>query len=144
MMECNGIVQANSKVNAQLQFGEGSTPTWETSSYTYAMAGQNSQFGPEGTGSNAATSILLNVNTIFVTATSTFSVVAYVRNVASTAVVKTVTFQSFYTAANANNYESENGGGEYRGDTNAITALRFQFSSGNITSGQCSLYGLSN
>jgi hypothetical protein len=34
------------------------------------------------------------------------------------------------------------GTGWYTGDTNAVTAIRVLASSGNITSGQCSLYGM--
>jgi hypothetical protein len=49
-----------------------------------------------------------------------------------------------YVVDTAANGFSTGGGGKYEGGTGAITGIRLYYSSGNIASGEATLYGIAN
>jgi hypothetical protein len=65
----------------------------------------------------------------------------WISNTASTTSYKLINFLAAYDNTSPVSADVS-GGGAYYGDVNAVTALRVIMSSGNITSGQCSLYGM--
>lgn len=140
LLDCNGIVPASNNVAFQLQYGEGSTPNWETSStYRYSGSSYNTTAGATNPFNAAAAGIVLN--TLGLSSSYSFSAKIWVSLVSS---YKIATYQVGYQNANDGADMSWiSGSGAYTGDTGVITALRVITSSGNINSGQCSLYGLS-
>ena len=143
-LNCNGLQPVTNNTSLELQYGEGGTPTWKTSNYSYTviLATDN---GPGGTGNNAAAGIILNYPGEVGNDTTKQSqnVKVWIHNITSTTLYKHVSFTGeVYDTTNAAPYDGMVGGGTYPGDTNAITAIRVLYASGNIGVGQCSLYGM--
>jgi hypothetical protein len=142
-LNCQGLQPATNGVTLEMQFGEGATPTWEVASYRYVDAAEyDGATTPGAIASTSASAIHLS-NTTDVGSNSSYNSTAqlYISSVGSSSIYKMVQGQVSYFngSGNSNNWNDE---GTYTGDTNAITAIRILFSSGNITSGTCSLYGM--
>ena len=144
-LNCSVITPASNAVNFEAQVGEGATPTWETATYNgsgYAsdQTGATSIIGPTSGGSG-----LIVAGNVVITATNNYSLSLqlWLTNVQSTTVAKHMQFLSEWNIATNPYFDtSGSGGGTYNGDGNAVTAFRVLFSSGNISTGQCSLYGM--
>jgi hypothetical protein len=137
-LDCT-LLPASNVVTSEIQVGEGGTPTWETSNYYSSGYMVDSQ---DNTGTfDAATYVGGNYR---MDNTYGGSFQAWISSVPSTTTYKMI--HGLYTNQYSGGSYSQNGwfGGFYHGDTNAVTALRVLLSSGNITSGQCSLYGLNH
>ena len=149
LLDCNGL-QPVSAADLEFQVGEGSTPTWETSNYAYAAGGPSSG-GNSITVSYAnsgASAIYLNYVTgsnVSNASSAEQNAKLWISNIQSSSIYKQVMGQAVMSSSNSlyksNGYDVA---GSYMGDTNAITAFRVLYSSGNISAGQCSLYGMSH
>lgn len=143
MLTCQSLVPSTA-TGLLLQVGTGAGPTYQTSGY-YAV--NNECLSGNGactvTPQTAATSYVLTGASGF-TATTSFGNVltAYIGNINLTASYKTLHTEMTYFYQN-NGTASSTSGGSWNG-TAAVTALKLALSSGTITSGTCSLYGLSN
>jgi hypothetical protein len=144
LLNCNALLPATNAVHLQLQFGEGATPTWETASYRYTVGGATDGSSWGVTTSTSATMIQLDGGTATLTSTASWggaNFQVWISNVAGSTQDKIADWTGGF-GGNTPNLAMTSGAGIYTGDTNAITAFRVQFSSGNITSGTCSLYGV--
>lgn len=139
-LKCQGITPA-ANAGLNIQVGEGAGPTWETSSYTYAVliwSSSSSVVSPQGNG--GASSIQLVGNNAVNGGTAIVD--ANIANVASSTTYKFILAHTGFS--NSGSLLMASASGEYVGDTNPVTAIRVLMSTGNITSGTCSLYGISN
>lgn len=138
LLVIENLIPATAGADISIQFGEGATPTYQTSGYSYAYA---------YTGID-----VVDAGTTRVTPSSEIAKMAGVRNVAGVP-SGTVRFNGlsqakrhaadfvFILEANGNSkYYDIRGSGIFTGDTNAITAVRVISSSGNLSSGRVSLY----
>jgi hypothetical protein len=142
LLSCGGLQPVTNAVDLDLQFGEGATPTWKTSGYAYgAMDAGGGAFEYHSSG---AAAILLNWPTVAGNqAYQAQASTVWIHNLSNTSTYKFISFHTTYYEYNASSVIlDDNGGGYYSGDTNAVTAIRLQYSSGNIAAGQCSLYGM--
>jgi hypothetical protein len=140
-LNCNGLVPATNSVSLELQYGEGATPTWETANYSFGgrYATQGGSSGNEDGASGSSIGLDGGVSN---SAGANISFKAWISNVGSSSLYKqTVALIGAYEVSST--FEDwVAASGTYTGDTNAVTAIRILMSSGNITSGTCSLYGL--
>jgi hypothetical protein len=142
---CNGLYPSSADT-LSIQIGEGGTPTWDTSNYAYQDQLWPSSTPGTVTGSNSisASAIALHGNQTIGTAATSGSIInAYITNPASTTAYKTISGEISWAAGTSSNFTSHFTGA-YTGSTNAMTALRIQFSSSNIVAGSCSLFGIAN
>ena len=139
-LDCS-LIPATNTVAFEIQVGEGGTPTYETSNY-WASAYLTDSGG--NTGAYTSTGYILASASNRVDNVYGGSFQAWISSVPSTATYKMI--HGLYTHAYSAGSYSQGGWfeGFYHGDTNAVTALKVLLSSGNITSGQCSLYGLNH
>jgi hypothetical protein len=125
-----------------LQFGTGVGPTYITSNYEIAVMYQSSSGSgtPGGVGTTAG-----NI-TIFTqglgTSGSKGSGASAIIEGMSSGNYTTMNYQSF--GWNGGSYIAEAGSGVQNSNTNAKTAIQIFMSSGNISSGSASLYGISS
>ena len=139
-LDCNGIVtSANAFI--EMRFGEGSTPTWETASYYYAASSINTIAGIPVSTATSTIAMMMGVDPELGGSAIPFNLQAWIRNIASATLNKVVNFQSSYINPSSN-FEVASGVAGYVGDTNVVTGVRILPSTGTITSGQCSIYGL--
>jgi hypothetical protein len=139
-LACSQVFPATNSSEIQVQFGEGGTPTWNTTAnYTWVVMalGSNSTtmangvstsdtgISPAGGGS---TNALVNAISFW----------GYLNDVTLSGATHAFTFTG---SAQGANFYVENGAGTWASDTNPITAVRVISSSGNL-SGKCTLYGL--
>jgi hypothetical protein len=139
LLTCTDVIPSTTSTNLLTQFGEGGTPTWETSSYASAAGTLNSG---NGSNSQTATAGFIWNSIVLVNNGDGVQGQQWIHGIASTTLHKFVTG----TSAISYNTSGDAGGntmiGTYKGDVNAITAIRVISSSGNLASGKCSLYGL--
>lgn len=139
-LNCTSIVPATNGASFDLEFGEGPTPTWKATSYN-----ENGTYsGSAGTsGSTSATNqsafgiIGIMTNNSGASGNSNLSI----SNANSTSLYKLIGGRAADISGAGESF-SLFIGGSYTGDTNAVTAIQVYMSSGNIASGQCSLYGM--
>jgi hypothetical protein len=145
-LDCNGITAATNAANFEVQVGEGATPTWETAEY-YGSFWYNAYAAPtSGVNAENNTSSLVVATAVANTGVNTgysLSLKLWISNLASTTLIKQMVFHTAYDNSSSDTV-STSGGGAYYNDDGAVTALRVLFSSGNITAGQCSLYGMNH
>lgn len=136
---CYGVYTATASQAIYIQFGEGGTPTWETSNYQwagfYSYSGTGNGFSQNASDSGLSTTAGSGPSTLTAGADFTF----FVSDIPST---------TRYTSASGLDLNGVTGtymintAGRYTGDTNAKTAIRVVAASGNIT-GSCTLWGIS-
>jgi hypothetical protein len=133
-------------VTLRARFGEGGTPTWETSGYNWAglVYGINLASSSSAIGNNSAYLALDGAVGIANAAATACSGMFLINDLTSGSVNKKLT--GIFSASNAG-YSSITEytalvSGSYTADQTAVTALELYFSSGNISSGQASLYEL--
>jgi hypothetical protein len=142
-LDCNDIVTGTG--NLELQFGEGATPTWETASYKYSYTNRGSTNTVGGGASNSAAGIFISGGAYNGSnAAQTVTAKVYINNVGDSSFYKQVVGTST-SWDGAGVFYPWILGGAYAGDHNAITGLKVLVSdASNMTSGQCSLYGMMN
>jgi hypothetical protein len=144
-LQCNNIV-VSGDAWLLLQVGEGAAPTWETASAGYTWSSQlvflsnGDQLGETQT-DNTLAGIGLAFNPT--TGGPATSLDVAIFGAQSTTANKGVAFSGFGWVDGTSTSASSAGGGSYTGDFNALTAVRLIPASGTISSGTCSLYGLS-
>ena len=132
----------------QLQYSINGGSSWITSNYTniatYTDAGTTNTL----VNYNNTAAALLSANNVvsanhYVHTDAPSGIVGAVEisNTSSSSSYKNINFFVSYLAASTA-FASVRGSGRYIGGTQAVTALRFVFSSGNITSGIFKLYGI--
>jgi hypothetical protein len=132
-LNCAGLVPSAGSAMTEIQVGEGATPTWETTS--------NYLIGYTGSGGTNAGTVPNLVATVGSTS-NPVSIKLYIDYVSSSSIYKLATWQyGQIESANGQAYVA-NGTSFWENDTNPITGLRIDESTGNITSGTCSLYGM--
>jgi hypothetical protein len=140
-LNCTAIVSSSAGGAALLlQVGEGAGPTWEAASYQYANEYFSANNGALGSNYSTSGSSIALASTSASTATAAISGRIWIDSVSSSSAYKYVNglFNEYYSSILYNNVDVA----EYVGDTNPITGIKILFSTGNITSGQCSLYGM--
>lgn len=134
-----GIIPATAS-GFYLQFGEGATPTWETSGYQWSTFSSNASSASGASGSTSDSGVLLtgpgtaSGSNIFVA-----EITLYGLNVAE---FKSITGQTAYARNSDGIFNQQSISGQYTSDGNAITAIRIITTIGNISSGSIYLYGL--
>lgn len=134
------LLNATNNQHLLLVMGTGAGPTWDTSGvYQWGMQDSGGG-GGFALGAAGATAIraLHDVNN-GTSLAANGSVTLYAP---SSSVYKAVTTHGFVRASDGQYYEQV-GGGSYH-STTPVTGIRFLFASGNITSGDIDVYGLTH
>lgn len=134
---CSNIIPATNATGFYLQFGEGGGPTWKTANYRYEWI--NALNGALSVGHNTSDS---GINFYGNADNIAPGVSVFATLVGLSAGHSQVLWENGGLSANGTSYSAGGNSGWYTGDTNPITAIQVFMSSGNITSGQCSLYGM--
>lgn len=140
LLDCNGVFVGTNNNSMLLQYGEGTTPTWETASYAYSASAYSSTGGASNPFSANASGIALY--TLGLSSIHGFNAKVWISLTQSDLKVASYTV-AYADATDAPDMVWISGSGSYHGDTNPITALRIISGAGTISSGQCSLYSLS-
>jgi hypothetical protein len=145
---CTDLILSSTSAVLYLQFGEGATPTWKTSSYHYGgiecSAAAAGSTGCGGFSSTSATGIIISNGATEVWGSNAESIDVTISNLAS-GLYKNVTGNwAQNVSGGSGDFSLFLVGGQYEGDTTAVTAVRLNPSTGTITSGQCSLYGINS
>lgn len=124
-----------------LQFGEGVTPTWDTSSYAYSNMRNNPtasivQYANSTSDSGLAIGIMNST-------TNQDGITGWINIGDLTSSTSYKSTGGIITAVYAGTAYTYFHGGEYNGNSNVITAIRLN-ATGNIISGTASLYGISS
>ena len=145
MIVGTNIVPVSDDVYFYCQVSEDAGSTWKTASsynnsvFTHTLTNTNV------TGASNRTAILLTTTTGTWKAGNatgeSLSFVLYIHGPSSTVLYKNIGGACHYTAADGN-IRSTIFNGQWKGDTGVIDGMRFLLQSGNITSGEFSLYGL--
>ena len=142
----DGLKGSTNNTQLYFQFGEGSTPTWQTSNYNVSFV-ESSSSGTANTNvypGNANGFLGYNGALSTISGNGNIVTVNFV-NFLSSSVYKTYVANYCYISGSAGaTVNTGIFGGSYVGDTNPITAIRLFASSGNIASGTASLYGISS
>jgi len=141
LLDCNNILNATNNTSVVLRVGEGSTPTYETSGYKYSGTAYSTTGGATNPFSASAANI--NLATLGVSSGHGLNAKAWITYPGTGDYLQASIAVSYMNANDAPDMTSMNLAAAYTGDTDAITALQVLAGTGNITSGQCSLYGLS-
>ena len=131
------VVPATDGAGAYIRYQSGGS--WQTSSYHYAGARWISGF--TSLRSTSAAQIALSDTNIGSATGEGFMGNLHLSNPADTALYK----QIYFAGSLINTSNLQEGlvqSGAWRGGTGAVTGIRFFFSSGNVESGEFTLYGL--
>lgn len=134
-LSCQNMVNAAAGHTLYIEFGEGSTPTWEQANY-------NNYWGTPASAVSGGTGIILAYGN---SAAPGASAEVHLFSLSSSSVEKMATGTWMEFDNDDSVFYGGTIGGYYTGDTGAITAVRVIVgtgASGNITSGTCSLYGM--
>jgi hypothetical protein len=138
-LNCAGILMSTNAV-AMIRIGEGATPTWESGAHYVSSVLWLEPTGSGSYGGTTATDILDGGDAIL--GSFPQSIKLYIDNVSSSSLYKNYTY-TYLGYDNTDNVGFENeGGGYWSNDTNPITGIELLLSTGTISSGTCSLYGL--
>jgi hypothetical protein len=143
-LDCNDVTPGNSGYNFEVQVGESAGPTWETSNYYDGFIYiEHASATVEGVNNSDGGAVIVatSVGSTGIASDYNLSLKLWISNMASTTAAKQMELSTSYDNGSSQVVPAQ-GGGAYYGDANAVTALRVLFSTGNISSGQCSLYGL--
>lgn len=136
---CSNMLTATNGTTLYVQYGTGGTPTWVTTGYAWSsqdISTGGSQVINSGTSDPG---IALGASTQSSTAPSTV-LTMQLYNLSGSVYHMTSNTGFFQTGGGG--IVSFTGGGYLPGNTTAVTAIRVIESSGNITSGFCSLYSI--
>lgn len=139
ILRCRNLIFSSGTANIGMQFGEGGTPTWETTGYYGGGYASSNGFSTNNLGSNAAGMFINaapNTGTLGVSGTWNFHALA------TSGVTKNA--EGIMVSAGSGGPFGIFNGYDYTGDTNVITAIRILdiAGAGTITSGVCSLYAV--
>ena len=137
-MICYNLV-ASASSNLYAQFGEGGTPTWQTSGYSWArwaVTAASSSGGGATSDNGISVQDAFNTNAIG----TDLSFMLYGTNTSGN--MKKISGEA--AAYDSSNFTNRTFSGVYTADTNPITAIRLIPSTGTIASGTCSLYSIGN
>lgn len=142
----SSVVPATNGAQLQMLVGTGSTPTYPTANYTQnAAVAQNGGAVSNASGATAAAFMALSLPSVN-GVSNTASHGGYKGRIEfsnpAAAIQPVFTMSSYYMNASTNGVFMSGGCGY--SVAGAITAIRFQFGSGNVTSGRFTLYGLVN
>lgn len=140
-LNCQGLVPTTDGTNARVIVGTGSTPTYQADAfYQYAVSGETTSAADTTARSTNATQGFL-INSTTGTDSDALGPMTFeftLNNPKSTTAYK----GAFWAATYENSSDlltTSRGGGRYAENADPITALRFAYQSGNITTGgQCS------
>lgn len=139
-LNCQGLVPTTDGTNARVIVGTGSTPTYQADAfYQYAVSGETTSAADATVRSTNATQGFL-INSTTGTDSDALGPLVFeftLNNPKSTTAYK----NAFWAATYENSSDlmtTSRGGGRYAENADPITALRFAYQSGNITTGgQC-------
>lgn len=144
MIVMNDVIPATNAVNMQMQFGTGGTPTYQTTAYYWSIYGF-SAVGSTETDDAANQSQFTLTNTTASHQVSNGTGAALSGNILIHNPSQSASYHSYKTEFEYLNSGTDSdaisGGGIWHGTT-AVTAAKIFMSSGNITSGTFTLYGL--
>ena len=141
-LTCQNMIAATGGENLNVQFGEGGGPTWKTTGYNWgypygAVSGSTPSPGASGNTNDVGINVAYANNTA---PGASFQLT--ILPLSSGTAKKMVTGTSIMWENADSVVLSAAIGGYYNSDTTAVTAVRLIETSGNITSGSCSLYAL--
>lgn len=143
LLVASNVVPATDSVNTYIRLGTGAGPTYLTGassySWAYGYAGHDSTDG--GVGDNTSDIIRLSATAGNATGEA-FSFSLWLYDPSDTSTYKGVSGTSVRLNQNAQLYTTHFGG--VARTTSAVTAIRFFFSSGNVSTGEFRLYGVKN
>lgn len=143
LVDINGLTPVSNKVEFLMEFGTGVGPTYDITSYNWAVTGFNTN-GTNVSGANTNDSSIqltpgvLN-SQLTNNAADSCNIKLYVSNVGSSSLRKTVTGNIAF--GNGSFLYTATIGGLWQ-LTTAVTAIRFFMSTGNISVGNFTLYAL--
>jgi hypothetical protein len=139
-LNCAGLIESSTGTFL-LQVGEGATPTWQTGAH-YSV---NNIW--TGTGNASVKQTVTTTATDLSqlggpwSTTKPLSLKMYIDNVGSSTLYKNAIIQET-SYVDTSGYFTNWVGSYWNNDTNPITGLQVTVSTGNLTSGTCSLYGM--
>ena len=143
MLTISGLVPATDNTTAYVRVGTGSGPTYQTTNYNYGTYMVTDTGGTSTGGSSSTSQIHLQVTRGQGNAAGeAFGATMYVFQAADTSLRTSVRFQTVQDSADGNAQGSWGFG--FWNDTTSVTSIQVFMSSGNITSGEFSLYGMNN
>ena len=138
---CDNLIPATTDYPL-IQVGSGAGPTWSTSGYVdsfvYTNDG-NTTIGSSANGNDIGVLLSLQVNS---NVQWGISFEATIYNVPSASLYKHVTYSSALLDSTNTVQQIANGGGVYISDRLTVTGIRFAESSFNVSTGSCTLYGI--
>lgn len=143
MIEITEMVVATNAVDFYAQFGTGGTPTYQTSSYNYASYGYATNTGTLSDAATGQSQIKLDNGAVKLgTGTGrSYNATVILYNPSQSTLYHWLSYQANYLASNGTSYCGLTGNAAWASST-AVTAIKFYTSSGNISSGVFTLYGL--
>lgn len=142
IVRITGVFGSVNAANMYVQYGEGLGPTIITANYSWWSL-QFNRPGSSTTGNDSDSLIKLTASGGGISNTSPLMARLEFGGLGDSTYNKYLQGSVTYFENGALG-TTQNVGGRYFGDTNAITALKFAFDAGNITSGKFSLYGIRN
>lgn len=138
----DNLIPATNAVSFQAQISQDNGSSFKAGGADYHYAAWTVNDGAaSGPATSAATSAVTTTGAVSNNTSHGVSGTVQVHNLAATATQKAVDYKVWYLNSGGL-FESNAGTGQYTSDSNAINALRFKMSSGNIASGVIKLYGL--
>lgn len=143
-IRCSDLKPATDVVNLHLRVSEDAGSNWKSgaANYSYATLGYTDTASAQNFASSGDTAMVLTANASVGSDTNE-ALYAHIMlyNPSASSTHKRFSWDLVYDGSSGQAVTAQ-GGGKYKGTTNAINGLQLFFSSGNITSGFCSLYGV--
>ena len=133
----SAVVPASDGQDSQFQIRVATA--WVTSGYTYALYGSDEDGSLRNQNNTSGSQILLNSTALGNNNGENIYFVVTIADVHSTSNQKEISIQSCYSGW-TNKYEQLSGGGR-NDDIVAVDGVRIKFGSGNVSSGELTLYG---
>jgi hypothetical protein len=138
---CTGLQPITATVALQLVVGQGAGPTWQSTSYEWHTDDRSTGATTiTGAFNNTDTSIALTSALVDNAAGEDQAIQVWIHNVANSSTTKPMFWSGIFTSSGSLHFVS--GHGDNYVNNNAITGIRFQYSSGNVSVGTCTEYGL--
>lgn len=148
MLVVNAAIPATDDREAWLRFEQSSAYVSSSGAYQHAVAAVDAAAATTNTatGSSSDTEMALSLSgsnqAVGNGSNEGFDAVIYISSPSNTAVRKKIHGTCSYSRPQDSGLIMGNFGGQFIANTNAITGVQFLFESGNITSGEFFLYGL--
>ena len=138
ILQYYNMVPVTDNIVAFIRVGTGGTPTYQATGYKFANFEVNTAGTGTPNGSTSTTQVSLNTTGNLTTENQSGEIVIF--NPSSATIYKDIMHKLSYVDS-AGTFFRHWGSGQYTSAT-AVTAIRFAFSSGNISVGTFKLYGL--